>query len=415
MLSLNTDSLSLKQNDRWGLEKFIFYLPLFLLVLEVMQGYVSIPGIGTLRALIVAACAITYYVRKPEKIGSYSAVWLFLFYVFISVLRSTRYSEAFQNYIRVFDSLIMLPLAYEACKDGRDLKYFFDGIVLMGIVFMLNGIICATFKIGTNPYGGSFVMGSIVINKLYSGSYFIILFPLILFFRRYNRFVIPLFVVTGIIFIELVLMLRRTAIALPLIGLCVMFVFTQRKAKFILTLVVGVTLAFLAYPLYGDILMDSMANREHVFGEHANSIEEEGRYIESVAVTTERLGNDVSYWTFLFGKEALNSKGNYYHGLLGHRPIHLDYNKLIHGLGLIGTLLYLLIYIQIILKFIIAYRNAKKTPIVVELHGMFWAILLTSLAVSSIGGFYELTFRTIIFMFLGLAIKVVETQRISNI
>ena len=90
------------------------------------------------------------------------------------------------------------------------------------------------------------------------------------------------------------------------------------------------------------------------------------------------------------------------------RQLHVDYNVLLHGTGILGLILYLILFFRFLSisrsykimanKFII---DKNATRIVNENHALIIAMVVLSLAMSFSGGLQFSSYRIILFLFLG--------------
>ena len=103
--------------------------------------------------------------------------------------------------------------------------------------------------------------------------------------------------------------------------------------------------------------------------------------------------------------EAFNSAGTYAGGKFGDRQLHVDYNNIINTIGIVGLIIYLIMFIQI-------WRSFKKTlrGLIIKdkfsktMKSIFYSFFIKQFITSVAGQMYNITFRMIVFIFLGAAL-----------
>ena len=99
--------------------------------------------------------------------------------------------------------------------------------------------------------------------------------------------------------------------------------------------------AFITSPLYINYLEESYATRsKQLYGisDDAETMEIEGRYWETEAVINAIKNDDLMHT--LFGSEIFNE----FDYFKTKRMLHIDYNVILNGTGIIGLFVFLLIY-----------------------------------------------------------------------
>lgn len=139
----------------------------------------------------------------------------------------------------------------------------------------------------------------------------------------------------GLIAVVTVLVMLRRGAILGLAGGLVAFLFIYRKRVQALAVSLVVVLMLMAsFPLYESLLHERLEGREIM----ERRIQDEMRYVETFYVIDdiERGG-----WVrAMFGVEMLNS-GFYFYRYMNGRILHIDYNLILHGSGLVGLFLFL--------------------------------------------------------------------------
>jgi hypothetical protein len=378
-------------------------IPVVLIIFDVLRGFMG--GIGTIETIVMMLYCLYFVLFVKKTLMANIWITIFLLYAFTLALFSTNSVRTYQNFSWVFISMMMYSIAFNHVRTLDDLKQINKSILIVIWIFVINGIVTSQLGIGTNPYGGSFVMGAFAYTTLYSGSIALLLLPLIIFDLKKNYLRIITLVVSAILYGLLFLSLRRTAIIIPVVGYLIYFVYSSYKRVIIAGLLTAAVIMIVSYPLYERILMSQINARGNVFSETYDPTEE-GRFLEGRFVMDERLRDDVPFHLTLFGEEVFNEYGKYNDGYFGERQIHVDYYKIIFTLGLTGMILYLLIFWDIGFKF---YRFKMALPsdtYLSELKGIFITLFLVSFMVSFMGGMLSVTFRSMIFIYLGAILGV---------
>ncbi len=115
----------------------------------------------------------------------------------------------------------------------------------------------------------------------------------------------------------------------------------------------------------------------------------------------------------LFGLEGFYSVGNYADGRFGERQLHVDYNLIVNTIGLVGLLLYLAIFIQLAKRMRRLKRDHSSTGLI--LHSTFWMLLLNQFITSFAGQMYHISYRLIVFVFMGAILGTLYSTSDANI
>ena len=252
---------------------------------------------------------------------------------------------------------------------------------------------------GTSVYGGEadFYSGNFTSSALYSGSFIVVISPLFLLHSKLILNKKYMLIMIFLIVILLLLSMRRTAIFAMFIGIIAYFPFMKNKLKYLKWLGISFLVFILSFPLYKDLLYKRIDARSERFEE--GSLEEEGRYVESKLIWNKIFSFDDLRFSFL-GKQFFNSKGNY--GLYGsNRPIHVDFNEILHGSGIIGLILYLVFLFNVFFRLIRNYNKVHKSQFNNVLYSTGMAVFIMLFSVSFSSGLFALTYRTLVFSYLG--------------
>ena len=387
---------------RINVRNYFFALPMLNVLLDALTYYYDRGSIiATLRLALILPLIIYFLMYRFKMHRTNIFLILFLGYTLLLVPFSTDLARSIQGYSKVFVSMMMLPISFWAIRDKEDLRKMSLGMVAMAVVMLGYTVVSNIYGVGTFHYNHEEETGfssGLTTSKLYAGSFYVVALPIM--FPLFNRKWVKVISITlGVVLMALLLIsVRRTAILIILTGLAVYMFFSSYKLRtyaMVVTLLLGLVALF---PLYGDILLAKMENRGmHKFS--GESLSEEARYRETIAVYDEMLYENQEL--LLFGKELYNTPRNYAHGSFGNRRMHIDYNIVTYGSGLPGIFLYLMIPLALFLYFRQVRSHIPDSKENQEMGAVFLAYFAIFFLVSGIGGMFEITFRSIMFTFLG--------------
>ncbi len=374
----------------------VFLLPVFVVIFDVIIAFYPIgSGFGTLRNSIFLILIIFLSIKNKRLLSINIWIIIFFIYVLILIMLSSDKKTSFANYISALVSMLSFPIGFCYTRNIKDLKIINFSMIAAAIIFIANNILCLLLGIGLDAYGGMYTIGGFVGSRMFSAAIFLILLPLILPLNtsRINKLIIAL---STVVFIFIFLSMRRTSVFIIVFGYILYFFFSKKKVMLIATSITFLLLVILLYPLYKNSLIRQLQARSEIY--ENPSIENEARYKETFIIIKETFSN---IKTSLIGKEAFNSAGNYNKGKWGERPLHIDYNVILHGTGLIGLILYVLIFIDIYRKYLMYAKYIPDETYFHELKAIFKIMFILTLIVALNGGIFSVSYRTIIFLYLG--------------
>lgn len=376
--------------------KALLFLPIYVILFDVVYGfYQTGSGLGTIRNLSLFIFIIFLIIIKKDILSHNKWMTLFLLYILLLVPLSSDFENSAVDYICVFVSLMCLPAGYYFIRNVKDLHILNLSMLVLAIIFVINSFLSSVFGLGIDYYGGGIKLGGFVASKLFSPALYIVLLPIIL--PLLGKRMRILSVITAVlVFIFLLLSMRRTSVLIPVFGYMMYFLFSRRKVQFIAISAIFVVMLLALFPFYQKVLEMQFQTRQETFDNP--SLENEYRYKETMIIYKEVFSSAKS---ILIGKEIFNSSGNYYKGRWGDRPIHIDFNLILHGAGMIGLILYCLIFYDIILKYF-RYQNAvPEEDYFHELKNMFKILVMLCLIVSLNGGITQISYRAVLFLYMG--------------
>lgn len=385
------------------LKKLFFFLPIYNMLLDIIFIVPILkPYLIGLRFAYFLLFFITLFKLKSfwSEIKIFKILFILIFYLSVLGIYSSDSEKTYWSLLKFSFPLLMLPAGFYIVKTIKDFTSFNISLITTLLLFILNFVFSKIFHLGTSVYttGDDFLVGNIYASALYTGSILLLLFPVLNSFNNLGFY--KKWLITLIMFLTLLVLLlsfRRTAVIAVAIGYTVILIYSKYKAKLILGIFLSIITLFLTFPFYEEIIITRFEARKSRF--QSGAIEEEARYKETGLVWNNILSfNEPAY--SLFGKELFNTAGNY--GYIDKRRVlHIDYNILVNGAGLIGLILYFLIFIKtysISNKYLISDRKEK---FLTAIRPVFLSVLFTSLVISASSGLLSITYRSILFTVIG--------------
>lgn len=328
-----------------------------------------------------------YFYKRGFNPGANIFIYLFFIYTLALIPFSSNFERSLAMQANIFIPMFM----YIAVLGSN--KRFLEGFSIYAFFilpcFILNVIIANIAKAGY-IYRGSLAYGAIIESYLYAPAFVVMLLPFITGYVKKRWQILGMVLTGSLSFILLVLSMRRMAVIIAGAGLILYFAWYRKiNYRYVLLFLLAV---LMLYPFYKDLLVEQVRARGWVF-QKDYSIRNELRYKETVSVWGEALSFKEPLIS-LFGREIWNSRGNYAGGAFNERTIHCDYNLVLHGAGFIGLILYLGIFADIFMKFAGADLDRK-------MKAVFISLFVLSFVVSFVGRMNFVTFRFIIFAYLG--------------
>jgi hypothetical protein len=397
----------------WAIYRYgyntIYFLPLFLIVFDVLSGwFVMGSGFGNLRNMILFLFMLYLIVRNKGILALNQPLTLYLAFTLFLIPMSSEPRNSVINYVIIWNTLFSFSIGFYFFKNVNQLRELNRFSIVLMFVFLGNALITSSLGIGRNIYGGSLTLGGFLHARLYSASIFLLLLPVIIPLIKSRTYRTIVFICSAALYIILVLSMRRTSFLIPIVGYLVYFIFSKNKNRLIISGLVVITIIVGSYPLYKDMLIEQFSARRNTM--EAN-LTDEYRYKEIVIVWNETFSNPK---TAMVGEELFNSAGNYNNGQWGPRVLHTDFANVLHGSGVIGTLLYTCIFFSIAFSFLRFYRTNYRNDFLNELSAVFIALFVTAIFISVQGGMLTPTFRIMIFIYLGAILGILKSHLASG-
>lgn len=259
---------------------------------------------------------------------------------------------------------------------GRSLEYTFNDS---------SGL--APENIGLLGSGGMYVPG-VVIGLL----------PLIL--RVHNSKVERLIILGSaiVLFVFILLNVRRTAILIPILGLLGFFYYSSPKIRLRIFyyLGIGFLILIISYPLYSKVLDRRVKIRSERGRFEKDFYKTENRYMDFEDMINSIGSFDQPAKVMLGMGDNLFIDNNAYGNTSG-RMIHPDIPKIFYSMGILGLILYFFIYLSIL-------REIIKIPsigILKDIKAGCFGLFFISVAVSINGSISVFSFRALTFLLIG--------------
>jgi hypothetical protein len=366
-------------------------------------GYYT-PGAIRVALLMLVIVLLGGYIKKD---WTTLFIFLFLFYVALLIPFSSNEVQTFNSTIKVTVSLLMFPLGFYLISDLKKLKFLNYSILTAVTIIILQYVIAQVFQLGESAYtdaqGYELYSGGGFVSVTYVLVFFILLMPVCTpLLKKYkNRYLFY-----GIMIISILLtffILRRTSIA-ALIGGYTLYLFLSSKSFKVLKYgMVTLCVLAVAFPIYGDYFTQRANLREPL-----ENISQEGRIVETYAVFNEIGEAGIKH--ALIGSEPFNSAEYYKHRWFigGGRPLHIDYNRILSGTGIIGLALYLLIFGSIL------YSGLKirtgLNPYYREMKAVLLVLLAVTMVISISGSITTVGFRADVMLYMGALLGIMKSN-----
>lgn len=379
-----------------------YYLPLNLLF-DVFTSTIWESDIGSasIRGAILTVIILIAWLKDPQN-KIYVPFIFYTVYIILMIPFASDFMESVRLSSKVLLILWTFPVFYVYSHLYTN-KIIIRNIFLLSIILIINYAISTIYGIGTSAYTDSaeFLVGSLSDSWL---TYTFILFLYIIILKTKDikpSVKIIYLLLFALLVVQLLLGLKRTAIIVFFCGIVIILYLEKLNFKSIITYILGFIFVLLLLNQYSDVLDDRLyARGDRVQGSYKDIIETEYRYLESIYVWEETLSFK-NIPKSLFGLEAFNSRGNYGAGnLFGDRFLHVDYNIIVNTTGLVGLFFYFYIFYYIFQR----YRE-RKSFLDYKYRELFLVIFLTQFLASIGGQMLAITYGSIKFIFMAIALN----------
>ena len=395
----------------------VAYFPLICIIFDItVMHSVRVQGVSTIatyRGMITLLLLIFLWIKYVKLEKYFTPLLIYIFYLcFLFLIKSpsiNSYLASFSHILKINISICLYPLAYYTIRDLKYLKKLNDALVLTLAIFIIYILVVNIFNIGQNMYvnidGDSYGTRGVINSGMLGGNsanilaYIILLIPLInVTIHRKFKIVKNILFISAIIILALIL--RRSSIIIVIMGYLIYLFSIKNKPIYYKYIALIPIIFILTWPIYGDFLMNAIYLRG-IETFQVEIVESEKRTIESTFILAKAISFQDPIYS-LFGGNILTNPN--IPGTSLYRSLHSDYTVIVHKSGLIGLVLYLLILIAIIKH----YYSLKKLHYNDLLSTVFWILILTSSALAYPGRFTSITFRSIVFLYLGSILGIMK-------
>ena len=392
--------------------EFIYYVPIFNVLADVSFNYFDAFSAPSLLRAVVLMLFLLMFWDQLIKMDILRSMYLFFFYILIIMLFSKELLISFKTVAQVILSMSVFIAAYKyinSFQRYRKLLQTLSWVILAGFIAAAVGYIfdigrTLEYTAGTEYKGEIEFIGLLGSGGLYGPALALALLPLLIQNRYRNMPAWLLWVVSAGLYIFIILNVRRTAILIPVIGFVSSLIFYRSQTKVLRYLFLfSVTLALLA-PVYRPLLEKRVEARAERGRFEKGFMQTESRYLENIEMFKEirEFNNPLAIISGI-GHNIFAEHTD--RGKIVRRMYHSDTAKLTYGAGLIGLLLYFIIYAQLL-------RMILKIPGIRALNEYKAGALtlwIISVLVSFNGSITLITFRTMSFLLMGAFIGMAHT------
>lgn len=387
---------------------FVLAIPIINVIADSTQNYFTqgLASPGYLRAIIILLFILIHFKDYFRKNNINSLILISLIYFFLLGFFSSDFTYSQSVFLKYFIATMMFPVGYFYFKSrdrfGRLVKTFM-GMLGIYILFL---IVSNIFSLGTSDYlAESTYFGASRVNVTKAMMILILISPLSFRFesKKTLRNLDIFIIVVGVIFI--LLGVKRSAVLGLFIGYFVYFMLAPNKTKLTKGIFLLSLILFLASPLYYDTLIQRIQARQEVGRfDVKQADEEESRVLELRATIDAYVNGNLSYK--LFGAEFFNGTAYF----KTSRMLHTDYATVLSGAGIVGFILFLLIFFLILVRSFYFRRRFKLDPEKQDIMAVSVVLVLAVMITGISGTVTSVGLRSIAFMFWGASFSYLDKE-----
>ncbi len=389
----------------WSIKQkaaFIFFIPFFGLGMDMSFNFFE--GFST-PAYIRGIIFLIFFISARKYITGnrfFIPFYLFFGWIIFLLTQSAEFMYSFKAVIQVIFSMLTFIVAYNYFNTQQKLFRLLHSLFWVLVVAIVATSLGYLFGIGQSfDYLSKYdeeedVIGLLGSSGLYGPGIVISLVPLILKSNppKYQRWLLPL--LSMVLYIFMLLTIRRTVMFIPLVGLIGFLLYTRQRVKMLRFFGIALTILLVSYPLYENVLLKRFEARKNTGRFEEDFYKTEQRFLENVYIF-EQISSFNEPAKVLFGYGNNLFAENIENEKITGRMFHTDFAKLIYSVGLFGFLLYLSIYLAL-------YRKISRIPNIKaysDYKAAALGLFLISVFVSFNGSVTIITFRSIFFLLLG--------------
>ncbi len=384
--------------------EFIYYIPIFNVLADVSFNYFDAFSAPTILRAVVLTMFLLMFWDQLVKMDILRTMYLFFLYILIIMLFSNEILVSFKTVTQVILSMSVFIAGYKhitTYQRYRKLLASLNWVIVAGFVAAAAGYIfdigrTLEYTSGAEYEGGPEFIGLLGSGGLYGPALALALLPVIIQNRYKNMPPWLLWALSAGLYIFIILNVRRTAILIPIIGFVSSLVFYRKQTKVLRYLFLfSVMLALLA-PVYRPLLEKRVKARAELGRFEKGFMETESRYLENLKLINEIKEFDDPLAIFSgIGHNIFAEHTD--RGKIVRRMYHSDTAKLAYGTGLIGLVIYFMIYGQLLSMIL----RIPKARVLNEYRSAALTLWIISFFVSFNGSITLVTFRTMSFLLMG--------------
>ncbi len=385
----------------------VSYLPIMLIWDYLIVAYASYNAMAVWRGVFTSLYLLVLLLNTNMQRRFIRSVWYFCLYVIFLLFFADYVLYSITVSSKVILSMLSIVIGYHYINDAASMRALSKSLFFCALILLLNYSLATFVGIGKRTYSLDLELG--ITSSWFVYTYLVILAPLYYMHERSRLKIIVFGLMLSIMLVLVLVSFKRAAILGIVFGYAVFMYYYRKKVRAVKYVSVFLLALVLLSPIYVDILSTQFEARSSRFEEGA--LESEMRYQETPLVW----GYIFSFedpLVSIFGLNPFQTSGRYGGGGFGQRMLHVDYNAILLSLGIVGFLLYMLVYYNLAIGSGGLRRRVLSNEYCIY-QGLFWAILLTSLFTSLSGGISSVTFRSLIFLFLGALLRSMERERMS--
>lgn len=385
-------------------KRFVYFLPIVHVVFDMSFTYFSRFSAATyVRGFLLLLFYTIYFKYLYNK----RFVWLYVFIVYTSflVFQSDEFISSLKEYSKVLLSMMLLPLAYNYINTPAKINYL-NKMALFIIPISLAAVLAGyLFGLGRNlvytyyAEGIEENIGLLGSGGLYTGAVAIAILPYLL--RNLKPSERKVYIFSSIIlYIFILLNVRRTAILIPIVGYLMYFITTNYKEKFLKYFIGAVFVLLILSPFFIDKLESRYRVRqEKIEGDYT----QESRYLENIILLEEmsKLKNPLKD---LFGIGNNPFAEHRKNRVIYKRMYHTDSGKLLYAVGFVGVLIYLIFYLTLYIQLIKVDKKHKLE------RSTLLALFMIFVLLAMNGSLISISVRSLMFLYTGAILGTINNK-----
>lgn len=326
---------------------FIYALMVFFVLFDMFDGFYEDEKILAAMRYIIPLFLISFFVIKKSalKKSDFIFIVLNLYLIVLLVYSPGDFIISTRNVLAILLTLLMIPVGRCIGRQHNFLDEFegFNRFLLIIIPVYIG--FANIFHIGES-YSEAFTTGFLITSRMYIVPIVVFLAIHYVISNKDRSWVVKgidlVFVLINICI--LIINTRRTAMGM-LAGALLVYAILNRRLIFKMAILslFFISALVVSYPLYEQMLMAQLEKRERI--QNIETYEEEGRYLETFYIFDHHARRQ-NIFEILFGVKLFDTYdfGARYFGR--DRPIHSDINMIFYSTGIVGTFLFVLLFLH---------------------------------------------------------------------